>query len=184
MIKTRSLFLLFAIFSLFFAGCGEKRNQAAKIDTSIIRLKPIDSNETIVLQKTNGGLVMKNEAKKLLILDIFATWCPPCRAEAKVLGDIQKKFPNQVRIIGVTVEEEIENAKLREFIRQNDAAYTFVNSPQNRAVIDTVKNNLKIEKNFAIPLVVLYKDGKVFQYYIGATEEEFIISDIKQAVGK
>lgn len=184
----KHLFALLVI-SLFFIGCNDDKKhlevkKTKQIDNSIIQLHAIDSNTTITLQKTKNGLLLKNDPKTLLIVDIFATWCPPCNAEAKVLGDIQKKFPNQVKIIGVTIEENIQNAKLEEFIKNNDAKYTFVNSPQNDTLIDTVTENLDMGKRFGIPLVVLYKEGKVFQYYTGATEEEFIISDIKQAIGK
>jgi hypothetical protein len=33
-------------------------------------------------------------------------------------------------------------------------------------------------------MMVMYKDAKIVNYYLGATEEEFIESDIKQALGK
>ena len=117
-------------------------------------------------------------------MDIFATWCPPCRAEASALSNLQKKYRNKINIIGITIEEGISNEKLKQFAETANASYTLVNSAQNQTLIDAVVKKLNIGKRFGIPLVAMFKKGKLVNYYVGATEEEFIESDIKQATGK
>jgi thioredoxin-like negative regulator of GroEL len=51
-------------------------------------------------------------------------------------------------------------------------------------IIDAVAEKLNVGRDFGIPLMAMYKDGKLVNYYQGATEEEFIESDIKKALGK
>jgi len=41
---------------------------------------------------------------------------------------------------------------------------------------------LQLGERFPIPMMAMYKDGELIQHYIGAVEEEFIESDIKQAL--
>ncbi|SFV50184.1 PUTATIVE LIPOPROTEIN THIREDOXIN [hydrothermal vent metagenome] len=176
---------------LALSGCNENNKEKTttkshhkEISSNTITLSPIDTNSTIEIKKTANGFVLKNDPKKILIFDIYATWCPPCRAEAKVLWDIQKKMQKDVVVIGLSIEENITNKKLQAYKQKYQANYILTNSPKNQEMIDEIAKNLKIGKRFPIPLVALYKDGKLINFYSGATEEEFILSDIKQAKGK
>ena len=121
---------------------------------------------------------------KVILLDIFATWCPPCQAEASHLTSLQKKYKDSLLILGITVENNIADSKLEQFRSSYSAEYTLVNSNENSRIIDAVATKLKLGHNFGIPLMVIYKDGKFINFYQGATEEEFIESDIKKALGK
>ena len=142
------------------------------------------NNKKYTIEKKADGFALKGAKGKVIILDIFATWCPPCQAEASHLASLQKKFKNNLKVIGVTVEENIPNKKLENFRKQFGATYTLVNSSENMRLINEIAKELKIGNNFGIPLMALYKDGKLINFYQGATEEEFIASDIKKALGK
>ncbi|WP_457748183.1 TlpA family protein disulfide reductase [Sulfurimonas sp.] len=137
----------------------------------------------VVLQKTPEGFALKSPKAKLLILDIFATWCPPCQAEAPHLASLQEKYGDDILIVGATIEDGIQNEKLEDFKEAHSANYTLVNSNENGRLIDAIAKQLKLGSNFGIPLLVIYKDGHLVQYYQGAVEEEFIDSDIKRALG-
>ena len=185
MLKTALLSSLLA-FSFLFQGCSsdEKSNEEANalLAKNEIVLTSTD-NKQYVLKKEKEGYTLENSKAKILILDIFATWCPPCQAEASHLSSLQKKYKESIKIIGVTIEENIDNSKLETFKSKYSANYTLVNSTQNSRVVDEVAKQLQLGNNFGIPLLVLYKDGKVLKYYQGAVEEEFIESDIKRALG-
>ena len=181
-----------ALILLGLQGCNDAENTKNQQEITTkkvienpneIILKSIDAKKIVIL-KTPNGFILKKDPKKIVIFDIFATWCPPCRAEAKALSNLQKKYKDDLTIIGVSVEEGIDNAKLQNFIDMTHANYSFVNSSHNHDIIDAVVHNLKVGKRFGIPLMAMYKDGKLLNYYVGATEEEFIESDIKQAIGK
>jgi thiol-disulfide isomerase/thioredoxin len=171
-------------FSMLFQACSSNNDKDANalLATNETVLTSTN-NKQYVLEKENGGFKLSNSKAKILIIDIFATWCPPCQAEASHLTSLQKKYQKDVKIIGVSIEENIPNSKLETFKKEHSADYTLVNSSANRPLIDTIAQNLKLGNNFGIPLMVMYKDGKLFKYYQGATEEEFIESDIKRALG-
>ncbi len=172
---------------LLFGGCSkEKENSTQKANsllaTNEIVLTSLD-NKQFIVKKTDNGLKLKDAKDKVVIYDIFATWCPPCQAEASHLASLQKKYKNKLIVLGITVENNIPNEKLEEFRKQHNANYTLVNSSENMRLINAVAKQLNLGRDFGIPLMVLYKDGKIINYYQGATEEEFIESDIKKALG-
>ncbi len=42
---------------------------------------------------------------KVVVLDFFATWCPPCLQEIPALSALSKKYKNKnVRVIGIAAE--------------------------------------------------------------------------------
>ncbi len=172
-------------FSLLFQACSSDEDKTAEANALLAKneivLTATDSSQYL-LKKVNDGFKLDNSDAEILILDIFATWCPPCRAEASHLTSLQNKYKNRIKIIGVTIEENIQNTKLENFKRDYNANYTLVNTPENKHLIDEVAKKLQLGSNFGIPLLVIYKDGKLIHYYQGAVEEEFIESDIKRAL--
>ncbi|MBA1437750.1 MAG: TlpA family protein disulfide reductase [Epsilonproteobacteria bacterium] len=182
----RSFLFVSILLSLFVAGCSsqdEQNDANAILSTNEFVLKDLSKKE-YVIKKHNQGFVLQGSEDKILILDIFATWCPPCQAEAKHLTHLQKVYKDKLVVIGITVEDNIEDTKLINFRDKHNAKYPLANSSENRRIINEVAKKLNVGRNFGIPLMAMYKDGKLINYYQGATEEEFIESDIKRALGK
>ena len=50
--------------------------------------------------------------KKLILLDLWGTWCAPCRAAVPQLVKIQDRFSDDLAVVGVTFEQPIGSASL------------------------------------------------------------------------
>jgi hypothetical protein len=56
---------------------------------------------------------------------------------------------------------------------------------ENQKAAQAIASTLQgVEADFPIPLMAMYKDGILINFYVGATPEEIIESDIKKALGK
>ncbi len=183
MLKTSILSTLLT-FSLLFQACSSDNESDANdmIATNEYVLTAIDNTQYVVKKETNG-FSLENAQGKVVIFDIFATWCPPCKAAASHLTSLQEKYKENLVIVGVTIEDDISNEKLQEFRKMYDAHYILINSDQNRRLIEDIARHLEVGERFPIPLMAMYLDGKLINHYLGAIEEEFVESDIKRALG-
>ena len=154
---------------LFFVGCSNEEPQDVNeiISTNEYVFTALDNKQYIV-KKEGDGFVLKGAQGKVVIFDIFATWCPPCRGAATHLSSLQEKYKDDLIIIGVSIEDKIPNSKLLEFRKKYDANYILVNSDQNRRLADAIVAELKLGERYPIPIRALYKDVKYIDHFIGS----------------
>jgi len=58
---------------------------------------------------------------KVVVMNIWATWCAPCKIEMPTLAKLQAAFPNgDVEVVAVSIDSETDAAKARLFIAQNE----------------------------------------------------------------
>jgi thiol-disulfide isomerase/thioredoxin len=61
----------------------------------------------------DGGAVNADifSGKKLTMINIWATWCPPCVMEMPGLGNMGRSMPEGAQLIGLILDEDIDAAK-------------------------------------------------------------------------
>ena len=58
------------------------------------------------VQTLDGTVLRSQDLKgKVVILNFWATWCPPCRAEIPDLVALQDKYRDQVVVLGISMDE-------------------------------------------------------------------------------
>jgi thiol-disulfide isomerase/thioredoxin len=179
------MFALIFMMMILFQGCDDKQTQHADqmVTKHIFELSDTQDS-TISITKEGDSIFLSDDKEKLIIIDIFATWCPPCKAVAPHLGSLQAKYSEDIKIIGVTIQDDISNEELNKFKDDFDAKYTIVNSKENRKLTSAIAASIGLGERFAIPTMVMYKNGKYITHYVGAVPEEMVESDIKLALGK
>lgn len=68
-----------------------------------------------------ASLRLRALAGKPVFIDVWASWCVPCRAEAPLLARLWRQHRNQVRFIGIDVEDTRGDA--RAFVRRYGLGY-------------------------------------------------------------
>ena len=183
------IFLFFIIIAL--SGCGNKEKsetQASKtvvVQTKTFKQEPVSTEvklhtvngKDIVFTKEKNALILKDNSDKIILLNFFATWCPPCKAEIPHLINLQDKYKDKLKIISVLLEDDKPDSEIKSFIDYNHINYSVTNDV----------NNFKLSNLLggiqSIPFMILYdKNGKVITHYIGIIPEEMIDSDIKKAI--
>jgi thiol-disulfide isomerase/thioredoxin len=63
---------------------------------------------------------------KVVVLDFWATWCPPCRSEIPGYVELQKKYAaDGLVFVGVSVDEDGPEV-VKKFIKDHGINYTIV----------------------------------------------------------
>lgn len=100
---------------------------------------------------------------KVVILDFWATWCPPCRRGIPDLISLKKEYGDKgLEIIGISVDEFTRNTKYRviPFIKQIG-----INYPVAYGNIQVIRNFGGIE---SIPTTfVINKKGQIIASFVG-----------------
>jgi thiol-disulfide isomerase/thioredoxin len=67
---------------------------------------------------------------KVVLINFWATWCPPCRAEIPDLVALQEKYKDRLQIIGIS-EDEVSPAVVKRFAVEHKMNYpTVMTSPE------------------------------------------------------
>jgi thiol-disulfide isomerase/thioredoxin len=84
------------------------------------------------LDGVEKGLVERYKGQgKIIVLNLFATWCPPCRGEIPGFVSLQKKYAKQVIFVGVSFDRFKDSGPLKQFAKEMGMSYdVLVGSPQ------------------------------------------------------
>ena len=98
---------------------------AAKIDAR--SLLPLGPAPAWSLKDVNGRVVSSDQFKgKVVVIDFWATWCPPCRAEIPGYTDLQRKYGKDgLVIVGISVDQGGPGI-VKEFIEKYGVNYPVV----------------------------------------------------------
>lgn len=115
----------------------------------------------------DGGTLTLSELKgKVVWLNFWATWCPPCRAELKrVQTDIVDHFAGQ-EFLFLPISRQDTREQVATFREQNGYTFTMGLDP-DRAIYDRFASNY-IPRNFLID-----QQGRVVMTSVGYEPEEF-----------
>lgn len=167
-----------------FQGCSEESTDEGMVSTAEFTLMDTEGKNYTV-EKRGTNFTLEGGSDKVVLFDIFATWCPPCQAEVKHLGNLQKKYGEDLIIMGITIEEDKSNAELEAFREKyKGGEYLISNKADNQELSRAIASTIGVGQQFPIPLMVLYKNGTYVTHYAGATQEEIIDHDIAQALGR
>jgi thiol-disulfide isomerase/thioredoxin len=110
---------------------------------------------------------------KVVIIDFWATWCPPCRATIPELNTFQKKFKDDLAVIGVSDETP---DVLKAFMAKTEMDYAVATDPSAK-----MKNAINVT---GIPhVLIISTDGIVrWQGFPLSQEEPLTEAIVKQVI--
>ncbi|PSM52495.1 protein disulfide reductase, TlpA family [Campylobacter blaseri] len=197
--------VLLAILTVFiFIGCGEEKQEAQATPIKIqkenqykigdkIKLKGVNGKE-ITLVRTEEGFKLDGE-KKILMIDIFGTFCEPCREEAAHLTSFQVNNIDDFFMVGLNHFEDVTDEEIKENFMKKYNGYYFIANNQdnpNEKIIEQILVDLDYKRALTVPFKVVYNTDGVIErltdnemkvpegkeYYIGQVGTRILNADI------
>jgi peroxiredoxin len=113
---------------------------------------------------------------KVMVINLWATWCGPCRREIPELVKLHKEFHSRgVEVIGLSTEDpNASGEKVRKFIQDFQIDYRIGWAPVEVGVP-------LMQGHDAIPQIfVISRDGRILKHFVGFSPT--YTSQLKQAL--
>ena len=146
-------FVFIIIFIIFFKGLQNTNiyTPETKIiyEVPSVSVKLFNSNEIVnTLEIFNSD--------KFYLLNIWSSWCVPCRKEHSILMELKKN--NKLKVIGMNYKDSKENAK--NFLKE-------LGNPYDQIIFDSKGTNAIEWGAYGVPESFLINNNKIIKKYIG-----------------
>jgi len=133
---------------LAFAACGSNQAPpAGHVDTRVPDYAAFTfEGDTVTLASLRG---------QVLLVNFWATWCPPCRREIPEIEAIHRRWADRgLHVIGVSIDAPGDRRLVREFMRSRGMTY--------RVLLDPHSTVLDVFSLHGVPVTLLIdRDGIV-----------------------
>ena len=168
--------MLVALFAVgILGGCSGSTDEAATTSDETVTMGSTEATgETgvnvgdvpppFVLPNLDGEeMTLSDFEGKVVVLDLWATWCPPCREEIPFLIELYDEFEEQgLEIVGIGLDQG-GATDLAPFVDKNGVDYTILVG--NRSIGDAYKVS-------GIPTtLIIGRDGRIAAKHIGFSNE-------------
>ena len=143
-------FLLFALIAICLITACRRGSQPARIGQAAPDFSVSDGDRTVTLSQFRG---------KPVVLNFWATWCPPCVEEIPSLVAMQKQLGDKVVVLAVSTDEE--EGGYREFVKAHMHGVLTVRDAKH--VSNTLYGTFAFPETFVID-----RQGVLRRKFIGA----------------
>jgi cytochrome c biogenesis protein CcmG, thiol:disulfide interchange protein DsbE len=131
---------------------------------------------TIPLYGNGGDFNLSEQRGKIVVVNFWGSWCPPCRKEAPFLEAIHQRYSEQgVVVVGVNFRDT-EDAAL-EFLDEYNITYL-----NGFDVGEQVTANYNVAR--APETFVIDQDGNIHKYIFGEVDATRLVPVLEELLGQ
>ena len=159
------IFFIF-VFIIFYRGLSNSNLYTPNTDIKNI---PEFLSKTLLKKETVNSKNIFNQ-NKFYLLNIWASWCLPCRDEHPLLINLSNN--NKIEIIGLNYKDKLSNAK--KFINE-------LGNPYSLILLDSEGTKAIEWGAYGVPETFLIYENKIIKRYIGPLNLK-LVDEIKNYI--
>ena len=116
--------------------------------------------------------ILEQNRGKALLVNFWATWCEPCRAEYPMLNELAKQYaPKGLQVVGVSMDDDGDLILMRRFLARYKPI--FPNYRKTAGAEAAFRESILSGWTGSMPVSIFYgKDGKQAGHFIGEKGRE------------
>lgn len=119
----------------------------------------------------NGKAIIYD--KQVYLVDVWATWCPPCRLTIPELIALQEEITKNFTVLGLSVDQESAEY-VADFVKKEKVNYPVALAGEALRTLPAVRG---------IPtMFVLDKNGKIVKTFVGYTDRKTLSLAVKKVL--
>src|SRR6185503_3372290 len=117
-----------------------------------------------------GSLKLSDFSNKVLVVNIWATWCGPCRLEMPELVKVSNEYKSRGLVVlglATTYNEHNDTAHVKEYVRSQKIPYKIIwdDGTLAQPLVQLVGGRQVIPQSF-----VISRDGRIVKHFQGFSE--------------
>lgn len=121
----------FLLFSCKESVKDDSTNEALSVEENSKQIDSITNDSITIkdapafkLEDINGDLKSLSSYKgKLILMDIWATWCGPCIAQGPYIKELEEKYKNEnIQFLSISIDTERDKEKWKKMVKEKNLA--------------------------------------------------------------
>lgn len=111
-----------------------------------------------------GPRTLEDYAGEVILLNIWATWCGPCREEMPAIERLHRAFgPRGLKVLAVSIDGKGDEGAIRSFVSEYGLTFAILHDPEGD--IQRIYRTTGVPETF-----VIARDGTIRKKTIGAAD--------------
>ncbi len=151
---------------------------------AVLREKNIQSVVGDELIQPDGKKIKFGDLKgKVVLVDIWATFCGPCRAQAPKLAALNQKYRDKgFVVVGLNIDKVEDRGLVKDFMQEAGITYTvaYASDKVQHSFLDGTEDDTGL--GAPIPqLFLISREGKLVEHLIGS-DPRHSMADLEEAI--
>jgi len=175
----RSVFFwLLVLLSLAVLSLGIWQWQAGRRDVARPSSPPLNRSQSIApdfrLLAIDGSTVSLGDLRgQVVLLNFWATWCPPCKAEMPDLDALYREHKSQRNFVVLGVDAEESQAQVGAFASSHDVTFPLLLDSDGK-----VTDGLYVVRSLPTSMII-DRDGRIRDVWIGPLPKAAILAKLE-----
>ncbi len=137
--------------------------------------------QDLPLDTPQGELALDDFRGKLVLIDVWASWCAPCLKAVPHLIELQKQYEGDLVVIGLNVDTDGWSAVERFRRHFPDINYLIARPSPEPLIVGTIVDLTPLGKVSVLPTAFLLdREGGLVAKYVGEPETRQAPADIER----
>jgi cytochrome c biogenesis protein CcmG/thiol:disulfide interchange protein DsbE len=154
---------------------AEKSDKAAQDRVVLFASNPIPAPPFLVADIDGAPISTADWHGKVVLLNFWATWCPPCREEIPEMIALANRYKDRLQIIGISMDDGPPE-EVRAFAKQIGINYPVV--MWSREIIREYGGVPALPTSF-----IINPEGRVVQKHVGLYSEDVYEIEVRALLG-